>query len=45
MGGMGGNRIYDDIEDPNDKKKIVKPLDDEAEEEPKVENLDEAADD
>lgn len=36
----GGKRIYDDLDDPK-KQKIHKPEDDEAEEEPKVENLDE----
>lgn len=39
MGNMGNKRIYDEIDDT--KKTIVKPVDDEAEEEAKVENLDE----
>jgi len=50
MTGMGGGkRIYADIEDDahdhegHDHTKIVKPEDDEAEEEAKVENLDDAA--
>ena len=39
MHGMGGSkRIYDEIDDV---KKVIKPEDDEAEEEDKVENLDE----
>lgn len=39
MGGMGGKRIYDEIDDT--KKTIQKPEDDEEEE--KIENLDEDA--
>jgi len=39
MGNMGGKKIYDEIDDV--KKTIVKPEDDEAEDEEKVENLDE----
>jgi len=39
MGNMGGQKIYDEIDDT--KKTIVKPEDDEAEDDDKVENLDE----
>jgi hypothetical protein len=39
MGNMGGKKIYDEIDDV--KKTIVKPEDDEAEDDDKVENLDE----
>lgn len=39
MGNMGGKKIYDEIDDV--KKTIVKPVDDEAEDDEKVENLDE----